>query len=164
MTDTAVGPWVAFELFEKLRVDSASWEGGERATVVRGKDSPLVWVLLDRQIRPGDVRTLRLHYHGDLIDRFGDFFLIKSSAAWYPRSLEGRSLARFDLTFTTGSTYLLASVGDKVDSTTSGRTTRTRWVTPAPIRNASFNLGLFEGYDVQEHRRPPPRSSPGDSG
>ncbi len=155
VADTAVGPWVAFELFEKLKVDSASWEGGEKATVLRGKESPLLWVLLDRQIRPGDVRTLRLHYRGDLIDRFGDFFLIKSSAAWYPRSLEGRSLARFDLSFTTGSNYLLASVGDKMDSTTSGRTTRTRWVTPGPIRNASFNLGLFKGYDVQEQNAPP---------
>ena len=154
VADTAVGPWVVFELFEKLRVDSASWEGGEKATVVRGKDSPLLWVMLDRQIRPGDGRTLRLHYHGDLIDRFGDFFLIKSSAAWYPRSIEGRSLAKFDLTFTNGSNYLLASVGDKVDSTTSGRTTRTRWVTPGRIRNASFNLGLFKGYDVQEQDAP----------
>jgi hypothetical protein len=155
VADASVGPWVAFELFEKLKVDSASWEGGEKATVVRGKESPLLWVLLDRQIKPGDVRALRLHYHGDLIDRFGDFFLIKSSAAWYPRSLEGRSLAKFDLTFTTGSNYLLASVGDKVDSASSGRTTRTRWVTPGSIRNASFNLGLFKGYDVQEQNAPP---------
>jgi hypothetical protein len=98
---------------------------------------------------------LKLHYHGDLIDRFVDFFRIKSSAAWYPRSLEGRSLAKFDLTFTTGSNYLLASVGDRVDSTMSGRTVRTRWVTPGPIRNASFNLGLFKGYDVQEENAPP---------
>ncbi len=154
VADTAVGPWVAFELFEKLKVDSASWEGGEPATVVRGKESPLLWVLLDRQIKPGDARTLKLHYHGDLIDRFVDFFRIKSSAAWYPRSLEGRSLATFDLTFTNGSNYLLASVGDKVDSSTSGRTTRTRWVTQGPIRNASFNLGLFKGYDVQEQDAP----------
>jgi predicted metalloprotease with PDZ domain len=122
---------------------------------VRGKESPLLWVLLDREIHPGDVRTLRLHYHGDLIDRFVDFFRIKSSAAWYPRSLEGRSLARFDLTFTTASNYLLASVGDRVDSTASGRSVRTRWVTPGPIRNASFNLGLFEGYEIQERDAPP---------
>jgi hypothetical protein len=150
VADTTVGPWVVFELFEKLKVDSARWEGGDRATVVRGKESALLWVLLDGQLRPGDVRTLQLYYHGDLIDRFGDFFLIKSSAAWYPRSLEGRSLAKFDLTFTTGSKYLLASVGERVDSSTSGRSTRSRWVTPNRIRNASFNLGLFEGYEVAE--------------
>ena len=149
VADTAVGPWVAFEMFEKLKVDSARWENGESATVARGKESPLLWVKLDRQIRPGDTRTLKLHYHGDLIDRYVDFFRIKSSVAWYPRSLEGRSLATFDLTFTTGFKYLLASVGDKVDSSRADRMIRSRWVTPAPIRNASFNLGLFEGYEVE---------------
>ncbi len=153
--DTAVGPWVVFELFEKLRVDSARWEGGDKATVARGKDSPLLWVLLDRQIQPGESRSLRLYYRGDLIDRFVDFFQIKSSAAWYPRSLEGRSLATFDLTFNTTSNYLVASVGNRVDSSASGRKVRTRWVTPGPIRNASFNLGLFRGHDVQEEGAPP---------
>ncbi len=155
VADTVVGPWIAFELFEKLKVDSASWAGGEPATVSRGKDSPLLWIKLDAPIRPGESRTLKLHYHGDLIDRYVDFFRIKSSIAWYPRSLEGRSLATFDLTFTTGFKYLLASVGDKVDSSRADRTVRSRWVTPGPIRNASFNLGLFEGYEVEEKGAPP---------
>jgi hypothetical protein len=155
VADAAVGPWVAFELFEKLKVDSARWSGGEAATVFRGKESELVWVRLDRQIRPGDVRTLTLYYHGDLIDRYVDFFQIKSSAAWYPRSLEARSLARFDLTFHTWDAYLLASVGDRVDSSGSGRDVRTRWVTDGPIRNASLNLGLFKDYSVREPGAPP---------
>jgi hypothetical protein len=155
VADTVVGPWVAFELFEKLKVDSARWENGEPATLARGKESPLLWVKLDAAIKPGVSRTLKLHYHGDLIDRYVDFFRIKSSVAWYPRSLEGRSLATFDLTFSTGFKYLLASVGDKVDSSRSDRTVRSRWVTQGPIRNASFNLGLFEGYDVSEQGAPP---------
>jgi hypothetical protein len=154
VADVPVGPWVTFELFEKLRVDSARWESGEPATVFRGKDSDFLWVLLDRQIGPGDVRTLNLYYHGDLIDRFSDFFQIKSSAAWYPRSLEGRSLARFDLTFHTGEAYLIASVGDRVDSSKTDRTVHTRWVTSGPIRNASFNLGLFRDYTVRENGIP----------
>ncbi len=155
VADVPVGPWVAFELFKKLRVDSARWEGGEPATTFRGKDSDFLWVLLDRQIQPGDVRILNLYYGGDLIDRFSDFFQIKSSAVWYPRSLEGRSLARFDLTFHTGEAYLIASVGERVDSGKSGRTVRTRWVTQGPIRNASFNLGLFKDYTVREEGIPP---------
>jgi hypothetical protein len=141
VADTAVGPWVAFELFEKLKVDSARWSGGEAATVFRGKESELVWVKLDRQIRPGDVRTLQLHYHGDLIDRYVDFFQIKSSAAWYPRSLEGRSLAKFDLTFHTWDAYLLASVGDRVDSSGSGATSAPLGTDSHPQR--LLQLGLF---------------------
>jgi hypothetical protein len=142
----AVGPWVAFELFDKLQVDSARWSTGEPATVFKGKDSGLLWVHLGSRLEPGQVRTLTLSYHGDLIDRIVDFFRIKASVAWYPLSLEGRTLATFDLTFNTPKGYLLASVGDRVDSSTAGRVTTTRWVTPGPIRNASFNLGLFEDY------------------
>jgi hypothetical protein len=155
VSETPIGPWVAFELFEKLKVDSVRWDGGETATVFRGKEANLLWVRLDRQIRPGEVRTLRMFYHGDLIDRYGDFFLVKSSIAWYPRSLEGRSVAHFDLRFTTAEHYRLASVGDLVDSTRTGRTVRTRWVTQGPIRNASFNLGLFSDYNVKEEGTPP---------
>jgi hypothetical protein len=154
-TTTPMGPWLAFTLFEKLKVDSAYWHTGEPATVFKGRDASLLWVRLDRKLQPGEVRTLNLFYHGDLIDRYGDFFFIKSSAEWYPRSLEGRSLAIFDLTFHSPSGKLLASVGDKVEESTSGRTTTSRWVPPGPIRNASFNLGLFKDYKIQEEGIPP---------
>ncbi len=152
---TPVGPWVAFTLFEKLKVDSARWETGAPATVFKGRDSRLLWVRLDRRLQPGEVRTLNLSYQGDLIDRYGDFFLIKSSAEWYPRSLEGRSLATFDLTFHSPSGKLLASVGDKVEERTEGRTTTSRWVPPGPIRNASFNLGIFKHHRIEEEGIPP---------
>jgi hypothetical protein len=153
-TTSPMGPWVVFSLFEKLKVDSARWEGGEPATVFKGRDGGLLWVRLDRRLQPGEVRTLNLFYQGNLIDRYGDFFFIKSSAEWYPRSLEGRSLATFDLTFHSPSGKLLASVGDKVEASTSGKTTISRWVSPGPIRNASFNLGIFKDYKVQEEGIP----------
>jgi len=152
---SAVGPWVAFELFNKLQVDSARWSTGETATVFKGKNSGFLWVNLGSRLQPGETRTLSLSYHGDLIDRVVDFFWIKSSIAWYPLSLEGRTLATFDLTFQTPDAYLLASVGDRVDSSKAGRVVTTRWVTPRPIRNASFNLGLFEDYTVTGESGPP---------
>jgi hypothetical protein len=151
----AVGPWVAFELFDKLKVDSARWASGEPATVFKGKDSGFLWVHLGSRLQPGDLRTLTLSYHGDLIDRIVDFFRIKSSVAWYPLSLEGRALATFDLTFNTPDAYLLASVGDRVDSSQAGRVITTRWVSPGPIRNASFNLGLFKDYTINAIGGPP---------
>ena len=152
---SAVGPWIAFELFDKLKVDSARWDGGEAATVFKGKDSRYVWVRLSTRMQPGEVRTLALAYHGDLIERTIDFFRIRTSVAWYPLSLEGRTLATFDLTFNTPDSYLLASVGERVDSSRAGKIVTTRWVTPQPIRNASFNLGLFKDYTVAEAGIPP---------
>ena len=154
-TRSAVGPWIAFELYDQLKVDSAHWEGGEPATVFKGKDAGLFWVRLGGRLPAGEIRKLTLSYHGDLIERFSDFFRIKSSAAWYPVSLEGQALAPFDLTFNTPDAYLLASVGDRVDSSKAGHVVTTRWVTQGPIRNASFNLGLFKDYTVTEPGVPP---------
>jgi hypothetical protein len=153
--ESAVGPWMAFELFDKLKVDSARWEGGEPATVFKGKDSGLLWVRMGDRLQPGETRTLTLSYHGDLIERIIDFFRIKTSVAWYPLSLEGRALATFDLTFRTNDAYLLASVGELRDSSRSGSVVTTHWVTPGPIRNASFNLGLFKDYTLTDPGVPP---------
>jgi peptidase M1-like protein len=154
-SNTSIGPWVAFTLFEKLKVDSARWENGSAAQFFKGKDGELLWVRLDRRLEPGEVRTLALSYHGDLIDRYDDFFFIKSSAEWYPRSLEGRGLATFDLTYHSPKGRLFASVGELVDSSTAGQVTTTHWVAKQPIRNASFNLGFFKDYRVEEQGIPP---------
>jgi hypothetical protein len=145
-----VGPWVPLELFEKLKIDSARWEGGEVATVFRGKDAPVLWLNLGRQLHAGDIRPLLLYYHGDLIDRFGDFFYVKSPSTWYPISLDWLSHATFDLTFHTPSQYSIASIGDRTDSSVANRVLTTRWVMSEPTRNASFNLGLFEPRTIQQ--------------
>lgn len=151
----AAGPWIPLTLFYKLEVDSAHWAGGTPAQVFKGDESPLLWVRLDRPLAAGDSSALTLWYHGDLIDRFGDWFFIKSSVDWYPGGLAARQLARFDLTFHDPSSYLLASVGDRVDSTVSDGVLTTRWVTRHPIRNASFNLGVFKDYVVKADSVPP---------
>jgi hypothetical protein len=154
-TNAPMGPWIAFSLFEKLKIDSARWESGAPATVFKGKEADLLWVKLESRMLPGQQRSLELFYRGDLIDRYDDFFFIKSSASWYPRPLEGRSLATFDLTFHSPKGKLLASVGDQVDSSTSGQVTTSRWITPAPIRNATFNLGIFKNHEIEEEGIPP---------
>ena len=149
----AVGPWVAFALFPKLVVDSARWADGTVALVHKRKDAPEMWLRLDRALTANETRSVTVYYHGDLIDRYSELFFIKSSIAWYPVSLEGRTKAVFDMTFTTPQSYAFVSVGDRTDSTAlPGRMVRTRWLTPAPIRNASFNLGRFEDrhYDAAD--------------
>ncbi len=161
--NAAVGPWVTFNLYPELVVDSARWDDGRPAVVFRGphegralrlRNWPL-WIRLDRRLEPGEQLPVTVFYHGDLIDRFADFFLIKSSIGWYPLSLEGRSYARFDNTFHVPSHYRLASVGTRTDSTVSGRVLTTRWVTDQPIRNASFAVGPLDDYRIQEEGVPP---------
>jgi hypothetical protein len=155
VADSAVGPWVAFGIFYKMAIDSARWSDGTPAAYFMGKESPYLWVRLDRALTKGETRTLSLSYHGDLIDRFGDWYFLKSSIDWYPVSLASRSPALFDLTFLSPEHLTLVSVGDQTDSAAApGRLRRTRWVTPKPIRNASFNVGLFDRYEIPASETP----------
>lgn len=155
MARDRIGPWVAFHLFPGMTVDSARWESGGPAITFKGKDSPVLWVRLDRALDQGETRTLVLGYHGDLIDRFGDFHFMETSSYWYPRPLEGRSRATFDLTYHTPASFAFASVGELVDSSVTDRVVTTRWRARSPIRNASFNLGMFSLYS-------PAPAKPGD--
>ena len=151
-----VGPWVAFQLFPKLKVDSARWGDGTPATASKLKDAGELWLRLEHPIAAGESRPVTIYYHGDLIDRYDDLLYIKSSVSWYPLTLEGRTKATFDLTFHTPPSYRFASVGERVDSATDASgLVRTRWVTATPIRNASFNLGVFETFTAQADGLPP---------
>lgn len=154
--DTAVGPWVPFYIYPEMQLDAAQWTDGTPAQVFLAKDNPYLWVHLGSRLAAGAERGLRLRYHGDLIERSGDWFFIKSSIAWYPLAMDNRAHARFDLTFTSPSGYLLASVGTRTDSTAlPNHQVRTRWETPRPIRNASFNIGRFESFRLEEDSLPP---------
>ncbi len=154
--DTTTGQWVPFYLFDKMSVDSGRWESGAPAVVFKGKDSPNLWVRLEHPLKPGDVAPLTLYYHGDLLDRALDLFFIKTSISWYPLAMDERQKAIFDLTFESPEAFALAAVGNRTDSAAiPEHMTRTRWVTPQPIRNASFNLGVFQAYPVQVDSAPP---------
>jgi hypothetical protein len=154
--DTAVGPWVAFMLFPKTRVDSARWAGdGAPAEVFKAKDDGVVWVRLRQPMAAAAHDSLMLYYHGDLIDRFGDWFYLKSSVTWYPQQLGARDVARFNLTFHYPRSMTLAAVGAQTGSTTEGTMVTSTWSTSQPIRNASFNLGIFETHPVEAAGGPP---------
>lgn len=152
--DQPVTGWVPFGLFQKLRVDSASWSDGSAADVYKPKNSDAMWVKLPKRLTPGDSLVLRLAYHGDVTERFADFFYIRTSTAWYPQPMEERSKATFDLTYHVPRAYTLVSVGDLKDSSATGSMVTTRWVSPAPMRNASFNLGIFKATEVNNPPAP----------
>jgi hypothetical protein len=150
-----VGPWLLFGLDPKLDVDSARWGNGERAVFFKADDDDALWVRAGRRLERGDSLGLTVFYHGDLIDRFGNFFFIDPGAEWYPTNGQGRSFASFDLTFRAPKRYRLISIGEPGDSSITGNMQTTHWVTQRPTSAASFNLGLFETWHVQHPGAPP---------
>lgn len=149
------GPWIPFELFPKLEIDSVRWDDGRAVLFAKGHDDDVVWLRLDQRLAAGEARSVTLYYRGDMIDRFGNYYFINSSIAWYPRSLEGRSYATFDITYHTPRHLLLASVGEQRSDTIVDRMRTSRWTTDRAIRNASFNLGQFEEVQIAEPGLPP---------
>ena len=76
-----VGPWLRFGLHPKLKVDSARWSDGTPATTFKAQDDDELWVRSLHQLAAGDSATLQLFYHGDMIDRFENWFFIDPTAA-----------------------------------------------------------------------------------
>ena len=156
--DEPVGPWLLFALHPKLEVDSARWGTGELAPTFKAKDSDDLWVRGARRLEAGDSLALTLSYHGnhgDLIDRYGDWFFIPPGVAWYPKNGQGKNLAMFAVTYDSPNWYPLASVGDRIDSTVAAKVLTTHWATQRPTPFATFNLGLFESFHTQLPGAPP---------
>lgn len=150
-----VGPWLHFGLHPKLVVDSVRWGDGSAATTFKAKDDDELWVRAGRRLEPGDSLALTMFYHGNLIDRYGDWFYIDPGADWWPTNRQGRDWATFDITYHSPSWYPLASVGARTDSSVAGKVMTTRWTTTRPSPFATFNLGLFDPLRVQHEGAPP---------
>ncbi len=134
-------------LFSELRVDSV-WINGVAARFCQPDESPVVWIDWDRPVDEGDVRTVRMTYGGNLIERVaGGWFNVKSPSGWYPTA-RSREKSFFDITYSVPDWLSLASVGARIENRIEGRTKIDRYVTIRPVRNASFQVGLFQKYCV----------------
>lgn len=148
------GPWIPFYLYPELDVDSARW-GDTAVAAYKNNDAYFMWVRAPDRLAAGTTPTLTLWYHGDLLARYGDWFVLKDPSGWYPRPVDALAKASFDITYHTPLGHPIGSVGTLVDSSTSGRLVTTHWVHEAPIRNAGFNIGRFQTYELSEPGVPP---------
>ncbi|RMI12646.1 MAG: hypothetical protein D6681_06485, partial [Calditrichaeota bacterium] len=132
-----------FWLYKDLVVDSVFWEDGRPARFFKEKHNPTLWIQADHPLKRGEKRVLTLYYHGDLLERRRDWFLIKSSKGWYPQH-GARQKATFEVTYHYPKGLRFASFGKKVAETSDEKMITSRWIAETPIRNASFNIGFFE--------------------
>ncbi len=151
---TAQQPWLHFWLYDGLEVSSVTREDGGAASFYKAPDSPDLWVRLDPPLQAGETAKLTLTYAGELIDRTGDWFILRSSVGWYPVMEYAQEKADFDLTFRHSKKHTLVAVGEPVSSEEQGDQVVGHWRTAHPIRNASFNIGIFKQHQINDPRVP----------
>lgn len=161
--------WARFALLSELAVDSVREEGGGTLTFFRTNKSPELWVHFDPPPRVGEVRAVRVVYHGDLIGFTSvmqrmlpgglmglapdQWLYVKTPFAWFPRY--GYRAAKVDLTFHTPTRYRFASVGRLVDAHVEGDVATTHWRTELPIDQVCFSLGEYDEFQITDPRIPP---------
>ena len=140
--------WIAFALAPKLEVDSVRWADGRAAEFFKHEDGPLLWIRVDPPLAYDEVRTLRVVYHGGIVERSDDWVWLDPATVWYPwHDFGGRSTA--DLTYEVPREYRLASVGDPVSSEERDGVVRSRWKVDPPERRWSFMVGVYSEHKIQ---------------
>lgn len=146
--------WLPFTLSPELEVDSARWNTREKAESWRLDEGDHLWIRAPAA--PADSDRLEIWYGGeDLIEYEMGWTYRDSPTDWYPD--HGTERRTFDLVFHTDDEYQLVSIGEPVSSDTTGETITTRWSVPEPVRYATFEVGKFERFDLDDERIPPVR-------
>lgn len=142
----APGGWIPFSLTADLEVDEVVWDDGTPVPFVRPKDAGHVWVYLggaeDAATFP---RILTFRYHGDILDRPRDLWVVFDSyRTWFPVPAFNRP-ASYRLTYRVPDDYVVSSVGTKLEERREGDEVVSVWETPA-VHQVTFNLGGFEEF------------------
>ena len=146
--------WIMFYLFDELRVDSVKWENGTIATFSNFEENFELWIECESNYLDGNQHSMTVYYHGDLLekDELG-WIELHTSGLWYPR-YGNREKATFSLTFKTPEKYDLISIGDFANRSEQEEVITTTWSCTTPMRNASFNIGNFEEYEIENENLP----------
>ncbi len=150
--------WLYFYLASgydtEVEIDSMALPDGQRPEFYKGKKTATFWVKVPRPLARGQVCTLSVFYHGNIMEHFQNWVFIKSSAGWYPGT-DIANKASFDVTYHYPAKFKFISVGDLVSSDTSEGTVTSRWVTPQPVQFFTFNMGFFTEKKMANDSTPP---------
>ncbi len=142
--------WIYFNLFYDLEVESVFWEKGRKASFFKGEENNTLWIQLDSPITSTEDLSVKILYSGDLIKRVEDWFKIRSSSYWYPRYSGRNLLAKYDITVSIPKYLQAVCTGDQISNEIINDKLVSNWITKEPIRNASFNIGYYDEYELSD--------------
>ena len=150
---------LAFQLARSLMADAAEDQSGqavaffqnegmtEQQSAARGND--VVYVVLPRAVPSGQEFTVRLRYHGNVIENAGNGVLfVGAHESWYPHLGEAASFADYDLAMRWPRKLRLVATGTKLDEREEGEQRVAHWRTEKPLSVMGFNLGEYDSASL----------------
>jgi hypothetical protein len=145
---------VIFQLARSLVTDAAEDQSGQalsffqnegmtlQQSVAHGND--IVYVILPAAIPRGQEFSLRLRYHGNVIENAGNGVLfVGAHESWYPHLGEAASFADYDLTMRWPRKLRLVATGTRLNEREEGEQRVAHWQTEKPASVIGFNLGDY---------------------
>ncbi len=153
--------WTRLRLYDPLEVDSVLSGAGTSLLFYRPRNSGELWVRFDSTVAAGREGAFRVVYHGHLLEWgsltgkvMDHWVFIKSTEEWFPR-YGWLQPAAMELTFHTPADDHFVTIGRRIEQHVEGKVETSRWVTDTPTAEASFNLGIFEEFEITDPRIPP---------
>jgi hypothetical protein len=142
--------WITFSLYYDLIVDSVLLNDQRTFDYYRGEENSELWIKLN-PLSADDKITV--YYHGDLMEKDElSWIALKSPDYWFPR-YSYRDNVLHDLTFTYPEKYKLVSIGKKESEVESDDFITCRWKSVEPGHSASFNIGFFEKFELEDESK-----------
>jgi hypothetical protein len=137
--------WIYFDIYSEMKIDSIVSSDHKKMEFYKPDENNEIWIHLDKVYNKYDDLSLKFYYQSSKIfeSNSDSWIYFKSPILWLP-SYGDDQLALFDLTYHYSDTYKLVSVGDSVSSSVKNGIVTSHWITPHPIRYASFNIGYFK--------------------
>jgi hypothetical protein len=141
--------WIKFDLYYDLLVDSVFLDDQKTFDYYRGEENYELWIKLN----PFSANNkITVYYNGDLLEKDElDWIAIKSPDYWFPKYSTPQD-AMCDLTFIYPAKYKLVSIGKKESEEEDDDFITCRWKSIEPTKHASFNIGYYEKFELQDDR------------
>ncbi|HVM98066.1 MAG TPA: hypothetical protein VMT89_16850, partial [Candidatus Acidoferrales bacterium] len=138
---------VTFDLFETLRVESATDGAGLPLTFIQEekRQDPQYSVLLAKPLQKGETFTIVTKYSGkDAVESEGNAnYYPVARTNWYPNTRFGE-YANYDMTLRVPTSSVTVATGKLLSTTTEADKSVTHWKSEAPMAVAGFILGGFK--------------------
>src|SRR5262249_38666519 len=150
---------LVLQLSRQLAVESVSDEAGNPVEFFQNESmsaqdrssygNDYLYIALPALLPQGQELTLKIRYHGNVIESAGNGVLyVGAHETWYPHLGDTADFANYDLTLRWPRKLRLVATGRKIEEHEEGDLRVGHWQTERPVSVVGFNVGEYASASV----------------